>query len=143
MGFLLDLRSVETFVHKYFEEFAGIFKWRQAVVGRAKSEKRLRTRIGRVIHVSDDATDNSLFNWPVQTNGADGFKLVLHLISSALEGIDARIVHTHHDEIIVEARDGIEDQVLTIVKESMEEALRRIIPEVPFVAEIRVAEAWG
>ena len=32
--------------------------------------------------------------------------------------------------------------MLGIVKESME-ALERIIPEVPFVAEIRVAEAWG
>jgi len=44
---------------------------------------------------------------------------------------------------VVEARDGIEDQVQAIVEESMEEALERIIPEVPFVAEIRVAEAWG
>jgi len=50
---------------------------------------------------------------------------------------------TQHDEIIVEARDGIEDQVLTIVKESMEEAFQGIIPEVPFIAEVRVAEAWG
>ena len=33
--------------------------------------------------------------------------------------------------------------MLTIVKESMEEALEWIIPEVPFVAEIRVGEAWG
>ncbi len=74
---------------------------------------------------------------------ADGFKLALYLISRALEGIDARIVHAQHDEIIVEAGDGIEDQVLTIVKESMEEALEWIIPEVPFVAEIRVGEAWG
>ncbi len=48
-----------------------------------------------------------------------------------------------HDEIIIEARDGIEDQVREIVKESMEEALEKIIPEVPFTAEIRVAEAWG
>ena len=30
-----------------------------------------------------------------------------------------------------------------IVKEAMEEAFGRIIPEVPFVVEIRVAEAWG
>jgi len=29
------------------------------------------------------------------------------------------------------------------VKESMEEAFRQIIPEVHFIAEIRVAEAWG
>jgi DNA polymerase I-like protein with 3'-5' exonuclease and polymerase domains len=60
-----------------------------------------------------------------------------------LEGINARIVHTQHGEIIVETRDGTEDQVKKIVKESMESALDRIISEVPFVAEIRVAEAWG
>lgn len=48
-----------------------------------------------------------------------------------------------HGEIIIEARDAIEDQVQAILKESMEEALERIIPKVPFVAEIRVAEAWG
>jgi DNA polymerase I-like protein with 3'-5' exonuclease and polymerase domains len=47
-----------------------------------------------------------------------------------------------HDEIIIEARDGIEDQVEAIVKESMEDVFHRIIPGVPFVAEIRAAEAW-
>jgi len=142
-GFSVDLSSVETFVHKYFEEFAGIFRWRQAVVGRAKAEKQVRTRIGRVINVADDVTDNSLFNWPVQANGADGFKLALYLISCGLEGMDARLVHTQHDEIIIEARDRIEDQVEGIVIESMEEAFKKVIPEVPFVAEIRVAVAWG
>jgi DNA polymerase I-like protein with 3'-5' exonuclease and polymerase domains len=50
---------------------------------------------------------------------------------------------SYTDEIIVEARDGIEDQVREIVKESMEAALERIIPEVPFAVEIRVVEAWG
>lgn len=39
-------------------------------------------------------------------------------------------------------RDDIADQVLAAVKESMQEALERIVPEVPFMAEIRVAEAW-
>ncbi len=59
-----------------------------------------------------------------------------------MNGLDARIVNTLHDEIIVEARDGIEDHVREIVKESMEEAFQGIIPEVPFVAEIRVVEVW-
>jgi len=64
-------------------------------------------------------------------------------IAEQLDGMDARIVHTRHDEIIVEARDDIADQVQEIVRDSMEEAFKRIISEVPFVAEIRVAEAWG
>ena len=79
-------------------------------------------------------------NLPVQETGADGFKLALYLISSGLEGVDARIVNTLHDEIIVDARDAIEDQVKEIVKESMERAFEKMIPEVPFVAEIRVAD---
>jgi DNA polymerase I-like protein with 3'-5' exonuclease and polymerase domains len=49
---------------------------------------------------------------------------------------------TQHDEIIIEARDGIEDQVEAIVKESMEEAFQGIIPEVPFVAEPKIANSW-
>ena len=48
-----------------------------------------------------------------------------------------------HDEIIVEARDGIQDQVQVIVKESMEAAFEKIIPEIPFAVEIRMADSWG
>jgi DNA polymerase I-like protein with 3'-5' exonuclease and polymerase domains len=123
IGFGVDLAWVQRLVAGYFSKFAGIFKWRQAVVGRTKVEKQVRTRIGSVINVADDVTDNSLFNWPVQTDGADGFKLALCLIADRLEGVDAHIVHTQHDEIIVEVRDAIEDQVKEIVKESMEEAV--------------------
>jgi len=53
------------------------------------------------------------------------------------------VVHTQHDEIIVEARDAIADQVKAIVAESMEAAFEKIIPEVPFTVEIRVVETWG
>jgi DNA polymerase I len=56
--------------------------------------------------------------------------------------MDARIVHTQHYEIIVAARDGIEDQVREIVKECMEEAFKKIIPEVPFVVELKIADSW-
>jgi DNA polymerase I-like protein with 3'-5' exonuclease and polymerase domains len=59
-----------------------------------------------------------------------------------LNGLDARIVHTQHDEIIVQARDHIADQVLVIVKESMKKALERIIPEIPFIVEPKIADSW-
>jgi len=43
--------------------------------------------------------------------GADPFKPALYLIPRVLEGTDARIVHTLHDEIVIEAGDAIEDRV--------------------------------
>jgi len=73
--------------------------------------------------------------------GADAFNLALYLISRGLEGVDAPIVHTLHDEVIIEARDAIMDQVQAIAKESMEEAFKKIIPEVSFVTEIRVVDS--
>jgi hypothetical protein len=47
--------------------------------------------------------------------------LALINISEKLNGLAARIVHTQHDEIIIEAGDAIEDQVEVIAKESMED----------------------
>jgi len=57
--------------------------------------------------------------------------------------MDARIVHTQHYEIIVAARDVIQDQVREIVKECMERSFEQIIPEVPFVVEPKIADSWG
>jgi len=88
-----------------------------------------------LVHIQDDARDSSLFNLPVQATGADGFKLALVWIAEKLNGTDARIVHTQHDEIIVEARDDEADQVREIVKVTMEAVFKQIIPEVPFVVE--------
>jgi len=73
----------------------------------------------------------------------DGFKLALYFIFRGLQGIDGRIIPTLHDKKIIEASDAIEDQVKAIVKGAMEEAFKQIIPEVPFVAEPKIAHAWG
>jgi len=143
MGLQISLEEVKSFIVRYNGMSKGVFKWRQASVVEARAQKRIRTKIGRHIRIPDDASNRYLFNLPVQATDADGFKLALFNVSEKLDGLDALIVHTQHDEIIVEAKEDIANQVQTIVEESMEEPLERIIPEVPFVAEIRMVEAWG
>jgi DNA polymerase I-like protein with 3'-5' exonuclease and polymerase domains len=88
----------------------------------------------------EEFTRHSLLG--VQANGADGFKQASIHISEKLNGPDARIVHTRHDEIIVEARDDIVDEVWAIVKGAREAVLERIIPEVAFTVQIRIADSW-
>jgi DNA polymerase-1 len=141
-GIQLSLDEVRSFTVSYYRMFEGVFKWRRASVAEARAKKQVRTKIGRIIHIPDDATDRSLFNLPVQTNGADGFKLALICISEKLNNMDARIVHSQHDEIIVEAREDQADQVREIMKESMEAAFKQIVPEVSFVVEPRVEDVW-
>jgi DNA polymerase I-like protein with 3'-5' exonuclease and polymerase domains len=65
--------------------------------------------------------------------------LALILISEKLSELDAGIVHTQHNEILMEAREDIADQVRAIVEKSMEAAFKQIIPEVSFVAKPGVA----
>jgi DNA polymerase-1 len=141
-GMRLSLDDVRSFTVSYYRKFEGVFKWRQASVIAARAKKQVLTKIGRIIHIPDDARDSSLFNLPVQANGADGFKLALVWIAEKLNGFDARIVHTQHDEIIVETKDDIAEHVKLIVKECMKKAFKQIIPKVPFVVEPKVAEAW-
>jgi len=80
---------------------------------------------------------------PVQGIEADAFNLALSLVSRGLQGSIHVLWMLPHEEIIMEAIDGIQDQVKTVVKESMEAAFEKIIPEVPFAVEIRMADSWG
>ena len=56
-------------------------------------------RIGRLIHIPDNATDISLFFLPVQTTGADAFELALCLISHGLEGV---LFHLKPDKQLID-----------------------------------------
>ena len=104
--------------------------------------KLVTTRIVRTITIPENVMGTSLFCLFVQANGADAFKLALIHISEKLNRLDAQIVHTQHDDIIVEAREEIADQVRATVKGAMEEALRKIIPRVTFTVEPKIAASW-
>jgi DNA polymerase I len=55
---------------------------------------------------------------PVTGTGSDGFKLALLMLDKKLEGLDARIIHLVHDDI-VEAEDDITETVADLVRENM------------------------
>ena len=92
--------------------------------------------------VSSSTDPKSISNFPIQGTASDGFKLALIALDERLQGLDAKIVHLLHDEIIVEAKAQMAETVAEIMKESMEEAFKPIFQEVPFVVELRVAEVW-
>jgi DNA polymerase-1 len=64
-------------------------------------------------------------------------------LDKKLEELDARIVHIIHDEIIVEAREDIVDEVSKLVKECMEKAYEKMLPNCPFLVEPKVTDSWG
>ncbi len=64
-----------------------------------------------------------------------------------LKGMDAKIVCTMHmvkiDEIFVEAKSGIAETVVLILKETIEEAGGAMLKIVPVEAEVVIADSWA
>ena len=103
----------------------------------------MTTPLGRRLKVTEETSEGSLYNFPVQGTAADGFKLALIYLDEKLKDSDAQIVHILHDEIIVEAKADIADGVTKIVKTCMEGAFEKLIPNVPFKVVPEVRDSWG
>jgi DNA polymerase I len=108
-----------------------------------------KTALGRRRYL-DQVVDNSnpgnkIKNFPIQGTASDGFKIALCRLNEKFQdmGLDAHLVLTLHDEIVVEARDELVGQVSEVVAECLKEAFMGIIPGMPFELEMRIAEAWG
>jgi DNA polymerase I-like protein with 3'-5' exonuclease and polymerase domains len=74
---------------------------------------------------------------------ADGFKLALIYLDEKLKDSDAQIVHILHDEVIVEAKADIADDVAKILKTFMEGAFNKLLPNVPFKVKPEIKDSWG
>lgn len=142
-GFSYSLEEIRDFISLYFNEFSEFLIWRENLLINSRDNGFVQTRMGRIRWITNQLDDNPIINYPIQATGADGFKTALILIYYAIEEMDAKIVHTRHDEVIVECKKEIMHEVKDIIKESMEEAFVDIIQDVPFVAEPKIQSAWG
>jgi DNA polymerase I-like protein with 3'-5' exonuclease and polymerase domains/intein/homing endonuclease len=79
----------------------------------------------------------------VHNCNADMTKLALIYLRNALRDWDARTVNTVHDEIVVEARADIAEEVQHIVEDCMVRAAAYILKVVPMVAEASLADYWS
>ena len=143
LGFGYDVDDIHGMILRYNMEFSGIKTWREWIVSSALNDGIVSTKLGRTLKVTKDSNVNSLYNYPVQGTAADGFKLALINLDEQLAGQDAKIVHILHDEVIVEARQDVADDVAAIVKKCMEKAFIEFLPGVPFVVEPEVRDSWG
>lgn len=139
-GVEFSLEQATEFRDKYFEAYAGVCEWHR----NAKKSYYLRTLSGRRRFVpAKEQRLNILVNTPVQGLGADILKFALWLTYDRLQGLDAYLVNTVHDEIVVEAREDIADQVKTVVTGAMVEAGERYLTAVPVLVEAGICSDWG
>lgn len=145
-GVDLTLEQATQFRDKYFGAYQGIKRWHKQIDTKARAQKYFyaRTLSGRRRYVKpEDQRLTLLSNTPVQGLGADILKCALGMIYERLRGLDARLVNTVHDEIVIEARADIADQVSTLLSDTMVEAGQRYLVDLPVLAEAGVCDSWS
>lgn len=145
-----SLDEAESLLRKYFEAYSGVAAFLRDEADRAVTDRENRTRSGRLIYFSFDASDRSQVaaaqrlgkNAPIQGSSADIIKRALALLHDALKPIDARIVNCIHDEIVIEAAEDHAVECAAILDREMVAAAREFISSVPVTVDVTMGEAW-
>jgi len=135
--------SYEEFKEFIKAHYSEIFNWRKRITRESRAQGYITTLFGRKRNITTDTRDSQLFNFPIQGLGADGFKMALIKIDERLRNMDAQIVHIIHDEIIVEAKSEVVEDVAVIMKDSMKKSLSCVLPGVPFKVKPVIRNTWG
>jgi DNA polymerase-1 len=81
-------------------------------------------------------------NHPIQGTSADMTKISLINIFYRIQGYDAKIIRTVHDEITVECKEEIAEGIANIMKQEMEKAAKIFLKIIPVVVEAEPSDRW-
>ena len=146
--------EAKALIEKYFQAYTGIQQWLDKAARDAVRKGYSDTPLGRRrfydVPNRDDPEYRSKIgsierqgkNTPIQGSNADMTKIALVYLRSALQGFDARVVNTVHDEIVVEVRADQAEAVKEIVEHEMVRAGEQILKKVPIVADAAIGDYW-
>jgi len=147
--------AAKKLIDQYFKAYSGIQKWlekagKEAVRNRYSITIYGRKRYYPVLDPTDpdynktrSGVERQGKNSPIQGSNADMTKLALVGLHEALQGYEARVVNTVHDEIVVEAKEEQAEAVCKIVEHEMIQAGKKIMDLVPVVADAKIADYWS
>ncbi len=140
-GVSMSQEEAETFHRRFFHAYSGIARWHQKL--RQEGARESRTRGGRRRQWREKPRVTELYNTPVQGTAADIVKEALALLLPVLKPLEARLIATVHDEIVAEAPTEAAAEAARAVEDTMIQAARVYLHQVPVEVEVGVGENWA
>ena len=148
--------EAQALLEKYFSTYGGVRDWLTNVAKDAIRRGYSKTLLGRKrwYQVPDKSDPNlrkltgnierQAKNTPIQGSSADMTKIALVAIYDKIkeENLEAHIIHTVHDEIVVETEESIADQVREIVATEMVRAGKKLLKKVPVEVDAKISSVW-
>jgi len=156
----MDEREAKVFIDNYLKEFPEIAEYMQKTKIFAEKEGYVETIFGRRRYTKEASSPNRMLrmagermaiNMPIQGTAADIMKLSLIDVHNFLEhkynleGIfpekrSVRLLLSIHDEIILEVRHDLVEEVKEEVKKIMENVVQEILP---LKVNVDIGKNWG
>jgi DNA polymerase-1 len=143
--------EAKRYIDEYFSHFAGVRRFVDATIEKARSDGFVTTLLGRKRPIPELASpipaqrsfgERSAVNSPIQGSAADIIKLAMINIHRRLdrERLNARMLLQVHDELVFEVAQRDVDAIKALVKKEMEEAYPLAVP---VRVEIGVGPNWA
>ncbi len=145
----IDLKTAEEFIALYFSRYPSVKGWLEGTVAEGRRTGYVQTLFGRRRYVPDLQSKNRLVsggaervavNAPIQGTAADLMKLAMIRVSKRLKGGPALMILQVHDELVLEAPSGREEEVAALVGSEME----GVHPlSVPLKVDVSTGPTWA
>ena len=139
------------FIEAYFQKYSGIRKFIDETTEKTKESGYVKTLLGRRRPVPGIASRNRTeqmaaqriaVNTPIQGSAADIVKLAMLAVAARMkkEKLKSRMILQVHDELIFEAPEIEVTQLMALLKEEMESAVKL---DVPLRVSVESGGSWG
>jgi DNA polymerase-1 len=146
----VSMAEAKSFIEKYFEGFPNIRKYIEQAKAKTRETGYSWTMTGRrrpipEIHSKERLVmvngENMAVNSPIQGSAADLIKLAMIEIQRRLDdsGMDAVMMMQVHDELVFECDKSAKDNLIALVRDAMEQAMK--LP-VPLKVEVGAGSNW-
>lgn len=149
-GIGMSISEARDFINKYFETYPEVKTYMDEVVETCKKQGYVSTLLNRKRYIPTINDKNFMvrqqaqryaMNTPIQGTGADILKLAMIEVDKALKekNLKSQMILQVHDELIFDVFEDELEEVMSLVKEKMENCIKM---DVPLIVEGNYAKNW-
>ena len=146
----MSIQEARNFIDKYFETYPEVKTYMDEVVEVCKKQGYVSTLLNRKRYIPTINDKNFMvrqqaqryaMNTPIQGTGADILKLAMIEVDKALKAhhLKSQMILQVHDELIFDVFEDELEEVMSLVKEKMENCIKM---DVPLIVEGNYAKNW-
>jgi DNA polymerase-1 len=126
------------------ERMPRLSSYLNGMISKAQKDGYLRTsKLGRIRYFNSDVYGEAA-NAPIQGTNAEAIKIAMIRCFNKFQelGLDARVAMNVHDELVVEAREDIAEEVALLTQDIMANSLSYFLTKIEGKSTVEIANNW-